>query len=359
MPETALERLLADVQTQPWAHDFYALLRRIDSLHPAAPRTGAARRPQQEALRLAQRVELDFAPAPLAALEQRHDAPPRLSVRFFGLLGPQGPLPLHLTEYVRDRRHHHGDSAPSHFLDLFHHRLLSLFYRAWAEAQPVVHRDRPDQDRYAAWLAAAAGLPRPTALPVDALLFQAGLLAGRTRHPEAMAKVLAVHFRVPVQVEPHVGQWLGIDARDRTRLGHARNRTERHRLPLAQLGADANAGARAWDRQYRFRLRLGPLTMATYEAFLPSGSAWAPLAEWVRLLAGPELQWELELDLAAQDRPPPRLGRAVRLGVTTWVGTGAPRRVLQLRPRTSFLLHGLQRGRPAAPIAPAPLDGAT
>lgn len=349
-----LSQLLADVQAQPWAHDFYALLRRIDTLHPALPRTGAARRPQQEALRLAQRVELDFAPAPLALLEPRPGAAPRLSVRFFGLLGPHGPLPLHLTEYVRDRRHHHGDSAPAHFLDLFHHRLLGLFYRAWAEAQPVVQRDRPQHDRYAAWLAAAAGLPRPVALARDALLFQAGLLAGRSRHPEALAKVLALHFRVPVAIEPNVGQWLTIDARDRTRLGHARNRTERSRVPLARLGVDANAGARAWDRQYRFRLRLGPLALADHDAFLPGGSAFAPLAEWVRLLAGPELQWELELELNDAERPPPRLGRGVRLGVTTWLGFGEPRRTLRLRPQTSFLLRAAaQRPHPSTPPAGA------
>ena len=103
--------------------------------------------------------ELDFAPAAIAVLERTVAGPPRLGVRFLGLLGPQGPMPLHFTEYVRDRLQHHGDRALAHFLDLFHHRLLSLFYRAWAQAQPVVHRDRPQDNRYAAWLRAAAGLP--------------------------------------------------------------------------------------------------------------------------------------------------------------------------------------------------------
>jgi len=172
----ALEQLLHGVQGEPWAHDFFALVRRIDSLRPQAPRTGQALRPAQEALRFAQPPELDFAPAPLSRLELRDDAAPRLSVRFFGLLGPHGPMPLHFTEYVRERVHQHGDGAAAHFLDLFHHRLLSLFYAAWAQAQPVVHADRPGDDRYRVWLGAAAGLPDterspggvPSAHPVHA-----------------------------------------------------------------------------------------------------------------------------------------------------------------------------------------------
>jgi type VI secretion system protein ImpH len=338
--QRALQALLQAVHERPWAHDFFALLRRIDALRPEAPCTGQAVRPQQEALRLAQPPELDFAPAPMAGLTLRDDAPPRLQVRFFGLLGPQGPLPLHLTEYVRDRQHQHGDSSPAHFLDIFHHRLLSLFYRAWAQAQPVVQSDRPEDDRFRAWLGAAAGLPPdPGPLPPAALAYHAGLLAGRSRHPEALCKVLRHQFGVPVALQPHVGHWLHIEPEDRSRLGHARNRPESARLAAAPLGRAANAGSRAWDRQYRFRLQLGPMTLAQYRSFLPGGSAWAPLNAWVRLLAGPALRWELELSLVDQERPPARLGGRPRLGVSAWLGhPGDTRpRPLRIRPGTSFL----------------------
>jgi type VI secretion system protein ImpH len=343
--QQALQALLQDVQAQPWAHDYFALLRRIDALRPEAPRTGTTLRPQQEALRYAQPPEMDFAPAPLSGLALRDDLPPRLSVRFFGLLGPQGPLPLHLTEYVRDRQHQHGDSNPAHFLDLFHHRLLALFYRAWAQAQPVVQGDRPQDDRFRAWLAAAAGLPAAAgALPPAALAYHAGLLAGRSRHPEALCKVLRHQFGVPVALQPNQGHWLLIEPEDRSRLGHAGNRAERSLQPAARLGQMANAGHRAWDRQYRFRLRMGPLTLEQYESFLPGGHAWEPLNAWVSLLAGPALRWELELTLTPDARPEPRLGSRPRLGVSTWLGrrdgsarASAGLRALRLRPGTSFL----------------------
>ena len=298
-------------------------------------------RPGQEPLRLTQVPELDFAPAAIAALERPVAGPPRLGVRFFGLLGPQGPMPLHFTEYVRDRLQHHGDRALAHFLDLFHHRLLSLFYRAWAQAQPVVHRDRPQDDRYAG---VAARCRRPSAarqrgvLPPDALAFQAGLLASRSRHPEAMLKVLRLYFGLPIAFESNVGEWLEIEPTDRSRLGFARNRAERSVQPEARLGRSANAGCKVWDRQYRFRLHLGPLTVAQYRAFLPGGQAWPALQEWVRLLAGPTLRWDAQLVLAASERPEPRLGRVVQLGLTAWLGRGAARRHparqhLRLRPK--------------------------
>jgi type VI secretion system protein ImpH len=339
----ALQELLAAVQARPWAHDFFALLRRIDALRPEAPRTGQAQRPQQEALRYAQAPELDFAPAPLSGLATRGDAQPRLSVRFFGLLGPQGPLPLHLTEYVRDRQHQHGDANPAHFLDIFHHRLLGLFYRAWAQSQPVVQGDRPQDDRFRAWLAAAAGLPPDAGpLPAAALAYHAGLLSGRSRSPEALCKVLRHQFGVPVALAPHAGHWLVIEPEDRSRLGFARSRAERALQPAARLGLTANAGSRVWDRQYRFRLALGPLDLARYEAFLPGGGAWKPLNAWVGLLAGPALRWELELTLAPAARPQPQLGSRLRLGVSTWLGrpgaaTRGGLRSLRIRPGTSFL----------------------
>ncbi len=337
-----LARLLQAVHEQPWAHDFFALMRRIDSLRPQSPRTGEAARPQHEALRLAQPPELDFAPAALSRLELRGDAPPRLSARFFGLLGPHGPMPLHFTEYLRERVRHHADSAGVHFLDIFHHRMLSLFYRAWAQAQPTVHVDRPHDDRFIAWLGAAAGLPaRSGRVPREAVALHAGLLAGRARYPEATCKVLRHYFDVPVSLQPHVGQWLTVDTGDRSRLGFARNRAERARTPGAALGRSANAGSRTWDRQHRVRLHLGPLTHAQHASFLPDGDAWGPLNDWAALLTPPQMQWELELALRSDARPPPVLGQRMRLGVTSWLGgkpQAAPRQ-LRLRPATSFLVR--------------------
>jgi len=349
--EQALQTLLDALEAQPWAHDFFAVLRRVQALTPQAPRWGEAARPGQEALRLGQEPELDFAPAALARLQREGRAVPRLGVRFFGLLGPQGPMPLHLTEYARDRAHNHGDATLARFLDVFHHRMLALFYRAWAETQPVVQRDRPDADRYAAWLGASIGLSPATAgrdsVPDAAKLYQAGLLGGRSRHPEGLTKLLSHFFGVPVQVHSHVPHLMRIEPEDRSQLGHARNRAERNNAAAAQLGSQATLGRQLWDRQHKFRIELGPLTLAQYQSFLPGSKAWQQLRDWVRLYVGLDLLWEVQLGLRDADVGTPRLGRQFRLGLTSWLGTGGKvagqrrahrhRADLHLRPESFFL----------------------
>ncbi|MEO6362390.1 MAG: type VI secretion system baseplate subunit TssG [Caldimonas sp.] len=347
--DAALAALFHALGEAPREHDFFAVLRHVEALRPDLPRIGAALRPSQEALRLGQDAELAFAPAALESFAAGATPAPRLGVRFFGLLGPQGPMPLHFTEYVRERLRFRGDATLARFLDVFHHRLLALFYAAWAQSQPTVHHDRPGSDRFGAWLGASFGTqeasPAPRALPEKARLFQAGLLGSRSRHAEGLVKLLRQYFRVPVRIEQHVAQWLELDDGDRSRLGFSRSRPERRDAVAPQLGVSATSGSKCRDRQYKFRVALGPLTLARYDDFLPGGRAWSGLREWVQHYAGLDLRWDVELTLAADHVPEPRLGRVVRLGVSAWIGRrdatqrGQDRSDLRLRPDTSFLLR--------------------
>lgn len=113
-------------------------------------------------MRLAQEPSLAFAPATLAAFDPgNEDRAPRLTEYFLGLFGPHGPLPVHLTEYARDRLRNHGDRTFARFADLFHHRMLGLFYRAWADTQPTVSFDRPETDRFNVYVGPSSGWECP------------------------------------------------------------------------------------------------------------------------------------------------------------------------------------------------------
>lgn len=306
--------LLAALEREPWAFDFLQAMRRLECVFPDKPRWGTALRPQDEALRLGQEPSLAFAPASLSALRPgKEGAPPRLQVRFFGLLGPNGPLPLHLTEYAFQRELQHGDETFARFLDLIHHRFLALFYRAWAQAQPTTSLDRPAQDRFATYVASLIGtgqpgLQRRDSVPDNARLFQAGLLGRQSRNAEGLHTALAAYFELPIEVEQYVGHWMTLRERDHTRLG--RNR----------LGRDAVIGRRVWDRQSRFRLHIGPMSLAQYRAFLPGGSGLAQLVDWVRFYTGGELSWDARLSLRKEEVPPLQLGRGAQLGWTSWLG---------------------------------------
>lgn len=363
--QAALQRLLDDLEREPWSHDFFALMRRIESLTPQMPRLGRAQRPTQEPLRLGQVAELDFAPAAIASFTRTGPTKGRLGVRFFGMLGSHGPLPLHLTEYIRERRHQHSDPTLERFLDIFHHRMLSLFYRAWAQAQPPVQLDRPADDRYAAWLGATFGLGPGTdqrdSIPDAAKRFFAGHIGSRSRHPEALTKVLRQYFGIPVALQSHVAHWMPVHIEDRSRLGFAANRIERRGQGFglgAQLGRSANAGSKVYDRQFKFRVALGPMSLQTYQSFLPGGRAWIELRDWIKLLSGGDQLWDVQLGLREAEVPAPRLGKHIRLGLTAWVGGKAARTVghaaevvstpkpgagdrwdLKLRPSSSQLLR--------------------
>lgn len=304
---------------QPWAFDFLQTMRRIECAFPDKPRWANAMRPQDEPVRLCQEASLSFAPASLAAFKTEEGSPARLEVRFFGLLGPNGPLPLHLTEYARHRQLHHGDHTFVRFLDLIHHRFLALFYRAWAQAQPTVSLDRPQQDRFATYVGSLIGIGQPglqqrDQVPDNAKRFHAGLLARQVRNAEGLQMLLASYFELPAEVEQYVGHWLPLAERDQSRLGRSR------------LGSDAVLGRRVWDRQSKIRLCLGPMSLRQYRDFLPGGTALQRLADWVALYTNGELSWDVRLILRHDEVPPTELAGGARLGWTSWLGRRPGRR---------------------------------
>jgi type VI secretion system protein ImpH len=305
----------AELAAAPYRYDFSQTLRRLECLFDEKPRWGRALRPIDEPVRLGQDPDLSFAPAPLASFDSRNGRAPRLQVRLFGLFGPNGPLPTHLTEYAYERLTHGGDPTFSRFADIFHHRFVALFYRAWAQAQPAVNHDRPRDDRFTIYVGAFTGIAPAAfrdrdAIPDLAKLFHIGALIRQVRNAEGLTQVLEHFFRVPVRIEQFVGHWLRLDGRERTFLTAAR----------APLGAGAVLGGRVWDRQSKFRIHLGPLDLEQYENFLPGGAPLRKLVDWVRMYLCDELDWDVRLLLEQDEVPKLSLGGGTRLGWTTWLG---------------------------------------
>lgn len=307
---------LAQLAAEPWRFDYYQALRRIESLHPTLPRLGEAARPGDEPVRLGQSTAMDFAPASLQALQPREGGKPLLVQRVFGLLGPNGALPLHVTELARSRELHHGDATLRRFLDLLTHRFALLFYRAWAQAQPTVGLDRGDRSPFEHRIGALAGIGLPTLQQRDALgdaskLHFAGRLSRQTRDAEGLLAWCRAQFGVVVQLQAWCGHWMPVAVPERTRLG-GRER----------MGRGALLGASVWDVQHKFRLIIGPLRLTRFRAFLPGGTDLARLLAIVRQWVGLEFAWDLQLLLARQDVPAMRLGgrSGAMLGRTAWLG---------------------------------------
>lgn len=306
------------LQEKPFAHDFFFALRKLESLFRDKPRIGTAARPQDEPVRFAQEPSMAFAPSAISVFEPASaKSPPRLQQRFFGFLGPNGALPLHLTEFTRERILHHGDRTLARFLDIFHHRFLALFYRGWAQAQPTVSFDRPQEDRFADYVGSLVGIGTPNVQDRDAAgdhikLFFAGWLTRQIRNADGLAAILQGYFGLPVQVENFVGHWMKLPDSERTRLGLGGSG--------AQLGIGAVIGARVWDRQHKIRVHVGPLSLAQYESLLPTGKSLHSFVAILRQYLCYELEWDARLSLEGVEVPMTQLGRYGRLGWTTWVG---------------------------------------
>lgn len=317
-----LVRHLQALAVQPHRFGLFAALRRIECLSRDRPRLGCSARPSEDPVRLGQEPSLAFAPSTLASFAPGAPGrPARLEVLCFGLFGPNGPLPLHLTEYARDRLRHFADPTFARFADLFHHRLISLFYRAWASGEPAVAFDRPESDRFGDFIGSLCGLGLPSLRGRDAMsdlakLHFAGRLGCPSRPPEGLLAILRSLLGVPVALQEFVGHWLWLPVAGRCRLGET---------PVSgTLGVSAVLGERVWDCQHRFRLVLGPLTLAEYRGLLPSGPRIAPLVAAVRSYVGLELAWDVNLVLRAGEVPQARLGTSGRLGWTTWLGRRDP-----------------------------------
>ncbi|MGU7814761.1 type VI secretion system baseplate subunit TssG [Burkholderia sp. AW49-1] len=305
-----LERL----QAEPWRFGFLSLLRRIGA-NPAIDPIGTARRPGSEPLRLGQQPSLAFAPREIASAEQSAG---RLNVRLFslGMLGPNGPLPIHFTEIAKDRQESRRDTTTVDFFDIFHHRYFTLFYRAWASAQSAAGLDRTQNERFSFYIACLAGLDigeisrRP--LPSHARLAAAAHLVRESRNPDGLRATLEHYFGVPVALEENVFHWIEIDPADCGRMGRPG--------AAATMGQGAMLGRVAPDRQHRFRIIIGPLDLDAYLRFTPQGEDLPQLVEWVRAFVGYELEWELELRIKPESAPPAVMGGQQRMGWSGWLG---------------------------------------
>ena len=315
--------LAKTLRQAPYRFEFYRAMRLLECHAPEHPRHGEALHPRDEPFRLGQEASLAFAPGSLDSWRPGRDGrPDRLMVACFGLMGPNGPLPLHITAYARDRLRNSDDETLSRFLDIFQHRLIGLFFRAWANAEPALHFDRPATDRFRNYLGAVSGRTGPAfqdrdAMPDRAKLFFAGHLGALPRNPDGLRDILAGYFKLPVHLVEFVGQWIQLDPRDQWRLGAGHDG--------GRLGQSITVGERVWDRQQKFGIQLGPLRWRDYVRFVPGADSLTKLNAVVRNFIGDELMWELKLVLRHEEIPPLVLGSGRKLGQAIWLITAPPR----------------------------------
>jgi type VI secretion system protein ImpH len=319
------------LRREPHRFEFFQAVRLLGRLAGGVA-VGRDEPPEREAVRFGAAPALGFAPA---AVRQIRHAPPadgdgaapaEMLVSFLGLTGPSGVLPHHYTALLL-RRGRDKDHTLRDFFDLFNHRLVSLFYRAWekyrlAAAYERAKADSPDEDDpitrglYCLAGLGAPGLRARQEAADEAFLYYGGHFSRRTRPASALEAVLEDYFGVPVSVEQFRGRWLPLAPEDRSYLAGP---GEGEGLNCC-LGEDVIVGERVWDAQSKFRVRVGPLSYGEFRRLLPDGDGLRPLCELTRSYAGPEFSFDVQPVLAAGEAPGYRLGGdGSRLGWDSWV----------------------------------------
>jgi type VI secretion system protein ImpH len=338
----------------PHAFSFFQVLRLLQS-HAGGPKLGHQGPASEEAVRIRPTVSLAFPAADVQSIELL--TPPggarrfRVTTAFMGLYSSDSPLP---TFYVEDQFWKESDQAAVRaFVDMFHHRALSLLYRTWEKYRYAIQFERGGEDLFSNRMYCLIGLGtealrRTPGVPSVRLLRYAGLITQRPHSAASIAGILQDYLDVPgVQIEQCVERWIDVDPAQQNRLG-ARNAT---------LGRDLVIGSRVRDRAGKFRTTIGPVSLKSFEELLPVSAGYAAMVNLTRFLATDRLDFDVELRLRGSEVPRLRLstGAPQRLGWTSWVDPtpGVDQSIRLRQPRQQVPQSLFPWPEPSSPAPPA------
>jgi len=318
--DLAASEVCEKLRREPFAFDFFQAVRLLERLYPERTSVGRFAHPETEVARFAAHPSLAFPASQIQAMTWPEEKPVQMTVNFMGLTGPQGVLPNPYTTLIIERLRA-NDSASRDFLDIFNHRIISLFYRAWRKYRFDVACEEGERDLFSRHLLSLLGLGTDglrdrQAVPDDTLVYYSGLLAQRPRSAQALKQILGDYFDVPVEIEQFAGGWYRLDRETQCNLAEGNSASE-------ELGFGAVVGDEVWNQQSKVRIVLGPLTLERYVDFLPDGQAWEPLGSWVRFFSNDEWDFEVKLILERGQVPACTLGAkgasGPQLGWVSWV----------------------------------------
>jgi type VI secretion system protein ImpH len=321
--EEALDELEKILGEDPWSFEFFQAVRLLRRLHPASRGVGEFAAPDREVARFSTNPGLGFPSGEIHELELEDSEPARMAVNFLGLVGNKGVLPLHYSRMVRRGEKPEERSALRDFLDIFQHRLISLFYRAWEKSRFYVPFERGQPDPLSSRIFDLLGLGGPHLrgrmdIPDESLLFYPQLLGPRQRTAWGLERLLEDYLEVPVEVEQFVGGWYPLSKDAQLELDDEPG-------PSAPgLGLQTIVGDEIWDPQARVRIRLGPLPRDRYEDFLPGRKGHRAVRALTEFFSNGQYDFEIQLVLARDDTPPLELGKEEEptpLGWLTWLRT--------------------------------------
>lgn len=320
MPKKPLNEKLFD---EPYRFEFFQAVRLLERIYPEKSPVGQDVVPNNEVVRFKSHLSLGFPASQIQEIKDIEDEhfeqrKVEMYVNFMGMIGIMGILPIHYTELAMGRARY-GDHTFASFMDIFTHRAVSYFFKAWEKYRFPVQYERGNDDftRYLFDFTGlgTSGLRGRMDLEDENLLPYSGLIAQKPHSSSALGQILSDHFGVPAQIKQFYGQWLDLEEESITRVGKANY----------SLGINTIVGTRVWDYQSKFRVVLGALKFTQFQAFLPNGTAYKPMLSIIKFMVGQELDYDVQLKLKAKEVPSciltTRAKRRPMLGWTTFLKT--------------------------------------
>ncbi|HEY1986675.1 MAG TPA: type VI secretion system baseplate subunit TssG [Terracidiphilus sp.] len=320
---SVMESLLATEMAEDiCSFEFFQAVSLLQRLRDERRPVGGFSGPESEVVHFNVNPRLAFPASEIQELKLKPDAPAEMMVNFMGLTGPMGVLPYAYSELILERMRAKDHSLAS-FFDVFNHRAISLFYRAWQRCRFPVNYGTGSHDHFSHYLLdllglGTEGLPDRQAIEDEAMMHYIALFAMQSRSSSALEQVLADYFEVPVEVQQFTGAWYSLDQSTQCAM------TEKESFSR-QVGFGATVGDAVWDRQGRVRIRIGPIGMEQYTDFLPEGSAYAALRAITRFFSNDCIDFEVQLVLERNQVPAIELDlnaeHPARLGWVSWAKT--------------------------------------
>lgn len=321
--------VIAQLQDKPHAYSFFQavrILERATLVKTAAPVLGERSLraknaiagfapPTSETLRITTNQTFTFPNAEIYSIAPNPAAgqvPPWLmQVNFMGLTGCMGVMPYHYTELILQRIKQ-KDETLAHFLDLFNHRTISLFYQAGTkyhfpieyerkQLNPSAKKNRDAQSQVLLSLIGlgTGALQNRQQIKDESLLFYSGLLSHQVRNSSGLKHILQDYFAIPVEIQEFVGQWQELIPDIRTRVAS-------RAMPKGQnakLGQSTMLGHKGWFAQGKIRISLGPLNREQFYKFAPGTAALRALNDMVRIYVGIERDYDFTITVKRKDIP--------------------------------------------------------
>lgn len=283
--------------THPYDFSFLQAVRLFQKLSPNGADIGNTLTPAEDPISFSSRYTYSL---PSSDIYRVHvvDNKPQIEVNFWNLAGPHGSLPSPLSQKV-DERMREGDFALKDFLDIFNHRLLSVYYCVAQKYSFVLSPKASIQTTVGQMMCALAGVDpnqeNYASASTAALSQYAGIMWQRPRSAAGLEQILSDYFQVPISIEQFVGSWVDINRRQRSFMGIRRGRNHK-------LGRTTFLGKRFWQSCHHFVVNVGPLTSEQFYLFVPTGAAYNEICDMIKFYAPLELTFQLKVSLKEDEK---------------------------------------------------------